>query len=260
MYKNIFLALITSVSLLQIELIISCKPKSAGDQAQRIVDLAIKAHGSQVFDESNVEFKFRNRNYKSSRFHGKYVYSRFWDSVNIVTHDELSNTGFIRHVAQTMVILDSKKIESYSNSVNAIFYFFALPFNLNDSAVLKEYLGETEINGVPYDKIKIKFKQNEADKMIHDDVYIYWFNKKNHYLDYLAYDYTEPNEKGYRFRKAINRRKINGLTIQDYINYKPIHDSVPIQVDKMDEAFLNNQLTELSKIINENVKVTHREK
>ncbi|MCA1762239.1 MAG: hypothetical protein LC664_04505 [Flavobacteriales bacterium] len=38
-------------------------------------------------------------------------------------------------------------------------------------------------------------------------------------MDYIAYSFRE-NEGGTRFRKAVNRRRINGLVFQDYENYK----------------------------------------
>lgn len=259
MYKHKFSSLvILTIFLSCILLLFTCKDSEPTDKAQSIVDAAIKAHGSKIFDRSTIQFKFRDRNYKSSRQDGKYIYSRFWDSLGTVIHDELSNNGFIRHVGQTMINLDSKKIESFTSSVNAVFYFFALPFNLNDPAVIKEYLGEVTLMDKKYDKIKVSFKQNEADRLIHDDTYVYWFNKDDHMLDFLAYDYTEPDEKGQRFRQAINRRNVNGLIVQDYINFKPKNDSIPILVTNLDEAWAGNQLKELSKIINELVKVTKK--
>ncbi|MEO5582212.1 MAG: DUF6503 family protein [Saprospiraceae bacterium] len=236
-------------------LIVSCGEKESTDPAQRIIDHAIKAHGSKIFDHSSVEFKFRDRYYKSTRTEGHYRYERFWDSTGIIIHDELTNTGLIRHVGQIKVILDTKKIDAYTNSVNSVFYFFALPFNLNDPAVIKELLGEVTLRDQPYDKIKITFKQDPNDKMIHEDVYVFWINKSNYYIDYIGYYYVEPGETGTRFRQAINRRKINGLTVQDYINFKPINDSIPISVPDLDEAWVGNQLNELSRIINESVKV-----
>ncbi len=252
-FKRLFLLFCIAVNGI---LLIQCKQGTAVEKAQSIVDDAIHAHGSKIFDESSVEFKFRDKYYKSTRLNGKYLYTRFWEENGSVIHDELSNTGFIRHVGQTMVVLDSKKIDAFTSSVNAVFYFFGLPFNLNDPAVIKEYLGEVTLKDKKYDKIKVKFKPNEADKLIHDDTYVYWFGQSDHMLDYMAYDYVEPDDQGQRFRQAINRNKINGLTVQDYINFKPMNDSIPMLPEKMDEAWTNGQLQELSRIINENVKVT----
>jgi hypothetical protein len=234
----------------------SCTEKESSDPAQRIVDKAIKAHGSKIFDHAVVEFKFRDRYYKSTRMDGHYRYERFWDSTGYIIHDELSNTGLIRFVGEVKVLLDEKKINAYTNSVNSVLYFFALPFNLNDPAVIKELLGEVTILDQRYEKVKVTFKQNPNDKMIHEDSYVYWFNKSTHYLDYLGYHYVEPDEQGLRFRQAINRRKINGLTVQDYINFKPIQDSISIPVEDLDHAWVSNKLKEMSRIINENVKVT----
>jgi hypothetical protein len=234
----------------------SCGEKESADPAQRIIDKSIKVHGSKIFDHSSVEFKFREKHYKSSRMDGHYRYERFWDSTGIIIHDELTNTEFTRHVDQTKVILDAKKINAYTNSVNSVFYFFALPFNLNDPSVIKELLGPVTLLDQRYDKIKITFKQNPSDKMIQNDTYVYWINQSSHYIDYIGYNYAEPAERGTRFRQAINRRKFNGLTIQDYINFKPINDSASLAIPDLDQAWVGNQLKEVSRVINESVKVT----
>ncbi len=234
----------------------ACQKAQTVDQAQKIVDQAIKAHGGKIFDQANVEFKFRDRYYKSSRMNGKYRYERFWDSLGIIIHDELSNSGFIRHVGETMVILDSKKIDSYTSSINGVMYFFGIPFNLNDPGVIKEYLGEVTLMAQRYDKIKISFEADPTNRLIHDDTYVYWINKDSHTIDYLGYDYTEPDDKGTRFRQAINARMVSGLRVQDYVNFKPINDSIALAPEDLDQAWIGHQLVELSKIINENVKVT----
>ena len=251
-FKTIWYLWITVAAILA-----GCTSESSStDPAQRLVDQAIKAHGVQLFDHASIDFKFRDRYYKSTRTNGKYRYERFWDENGVLTHDELTNSGFSRLINSKVVNLTSKDIDKFSNSVNAIFYFFALPYNLNDPAVIKEYLGEVTLMEQPYEKVKISFKQNESDRMIHDDIYVYWFHKKNHTLDYMGYSYTEPDESGLRFRQAINRRKVNGMIVQDYINFKPINDSIPIPVQDLDMAWVGNQMQELSRIVNESVKIT----
>ena len=257
MYKQKYLlSLYHIISMLCIAAMLSCGVKESTDPAQRIIDKAIRAHGSKIFDQSVIEFKFRDRNYKSTRSFGHFRYERFWDSTGTVIHDELTNNGLIRYMGNAKPILDAKKIDAYTASINSVLYFFALPFNLNDAPVIKEYLGEVTLLDQRYDKVKITFRPNANDKMIHDDIYVYWFNKKSNFIDYIGYSYKEPEETGIRFRQAINRREINGLTIQDYINFKPINDSVQTAVQDLDLAFAGNQLKELSRIINESVKVT----
>lgn len=246
----LFLAALWSWLLLN-----NCKPAGDEKDPQYLADQAIRAHGSKIFDQSIIEFKFRDRYYKSTRLDGKFIYERFWDSLGTVIHDVLTNQGLTRIVDQTEVVLDAKKKEAYSNSLRGVFYFFGLPFQLNDPPVIKEYIGEVILMEQPYHKIRIRFKTDPADQLIHDDVYVFWIHKKNHTVDYLAYSYTEPDDKGLRFRQAINPRMVEGLRVQDYINYKPIQDSSALKVEDMDMALAGNQLTEISRIINENVKI-----
>ena len=46
------------------------------------------------------------------------------------------------------------------------------------------------------------------------------------------------------------------MIVQDYINFKPINDSIPIPVQDLDMAWVGNQMQELSRIVNESVKIT----
>jgi len=70
--------------------------------------------------------------------------------------------------------------------------------------------------------------------------------------DYFAYSYLTDGG-GVRFRKAINRRTIDNLLIQDYINYKAEDKNTPL--NKMLSLFLEGKLNELSRIENKNVNV-----
>ena len=86
----------------------------------------------------------------------------------------------------------------------------------------------------------------------YNDIFIYWFDKEDFSMDYLAYQYfTEGG--GIRFREAINVREIEGITFQDYVNYKPDSDS--IKLVGIDQVFENGNLIEISRIELENVKV-----
>ncbi|MEO0474056.1 MAG: DUF6503 family protein, partial [Bacteroidota bacterium] len=78
--------------------------------------------------------------------------------------------------------------------------------------------------------------------------------QKDHSLDFLAYSY-ETEGGGYRMREAINRRMINGVLVQDYINYKPV-DEENVVLEELDQVYEKGGLEELSRIINEEVYVT----
>ena len=69
-------------------------------------------------------------------------------------------------------------------------------------------------------------------------------------MDYLAYSYKE-NDIGLRFRKAYNKREVNGLVFQDYENYKSYY--YKYKVVELDEHCENGELELLSKIELENI-------
>ena len=104
-----------------------------------------------------------------------------------------------------------------------------------------------------YDVIKVQFKASDGGEDFTDE-YRYWFNKNTYLLDYLAYNY-ETNGGGVRFREAYNRSERMGMTFQDYINYE-----VPVgtPLEQIPALFEKGQLIELSRIINEDIKVTKR--
>ncbi|MDZ4710337.1 MAG: DUF6503 family protein [Saprospiraceae bacterium] len=220
----------------------ACKPATVNKDPQYIIDQSIKAHGSKVFDQSIIEFKMGNRFYKSTRSQGQFRYERFWDSIGVTIHDDLTKKGLVRQIDQTEIILDTKKIDNYSSSLRLAMYIFGLPFGFNDPAVIKTYLGEVILMEEPYHKIKITFRLNPNDRTIHDNIYVAWIHKKKFTLDYLGYLLNEPEEKGNHFLQALNAQKVEGLRVQKYKVYKPSQDSLLIQPEDLDQAWAANQL------------------
>lgn len=238
------------VILLGVVLFYSC---SEPVDPQLIIDQAIKKHGVDQLDGALVEFDFRKKHYSMERQDGSSVYTRSYeDSVGAI-HDVLINsTDFTRTINDSTVALSDKWQSRYGNSVNSVFYFTKLPLGLNDPAVNKEYLGEVYLNKMPYHKIKVTFQQ-EGGGTDFQDVFIYWIHKREGTMDYLAYKYYTDGG-GTRFRQAINRRTINGIIFQDYVNYKA--ETKNASIEDHDEFFDEGKLLELSRIVNENVQVT----
>ncbi len=221
-------------------------------QAQDIVDKAISAMGGDILDNASVTFKFRIRTYGFWQKGGQFKYTRTHvDTSGSSTLDVLTNEGLVRSIDDVTVELDSTWKQRYSNSVNSVLYFAFLPYRLNDPAVIKSYNGLKEINGNSYHEVKVQFAK-EGGGVDHDDNFLYWFSKDKYALDYLAYDYI-TDDAGVRFRKAINRRNINGVVVQDYINMKPANDDTNLY--GMLEAYKQGQLRELSRIELENVRI-----
>lgn len=226
---------------------------SCGDQeAQNIVDAAIERHGGKAYQSFEMEFDFRNMHYTASRKGGLFTYTReFTDSTGSIK-DVLNNTGLIRYHNDSILSISGERRAAFSRSVNSVIYFALLPFGLNDDAVNKAWIAETTIKGESYDVIRITFdKQGGGDD--HEDVFLYWIHQKNNTMDYLAYSY-ETDGGGLRFREAINPRNIGGIRFQDYVNYKPQDESIPLEI--LDSLFVSGKLKILSQISLENLQVS----
>jgi hypothetical protein len=222
------------------------------NSAQEIVDRAIAAIGGSMLDNAEVKFTFRDRDYEFWQQNGQYKYTRIHvDTAGVKTVDVLTNDGLTRTVDDKVLDLDDKWQQRYSNSVNSVQYFAFLPYRLNDAAVVKTYNGLKDFNGKMYHEIEVQFAK-EGGGVDHDDNFLYWFSESAYALDYFAYDYV-TGKGGVRFRQATNRRLVNGLIVQDYVNYKPLDKKTGLH--DMFEAHKRRELKELSRINLENVDV-----
>ncbi|MAZ28322.1 MAG: deoxyribose-phosphate aldolase [Cytophagaceae bacterium] len=228
---------------------ISC---NQGQTADEIIDKAIEAAGGNELGKAGVSFKFRDLYYKAQRDHGKYTLERCTDEACEKVHDILTNDGFKRLEEGEAVSLPDSLVDKYSNSVNSVHYFAALPYGLNSAAVHKELVGMDNVKGKSYYKIKVTFDENGGGEDFQDE-YMYWINKETYTVDYLAYNY-QVNEGGTRFREAYNVRVVDGIRFVDYNNYKPAETFPPLE--SLDSLFENNKLELLSKIELEDVEVT----
>ncbi len=231
-------------------LITACTQKPT---SKKILTMAIEAHGGDKIYNSNVSFDFRDKHYEGSYKNGSYKLSRhFSDTLGNKIKDVLTNEDFERTINDTLITITDEWAGKYSNSINSVFYFFRLPFNLKDDAVILTYLGNGIIDGTNYYKVKVTFGEEGGGEDF-DDVFVYWFNTETYILDYLAYEYA-TNGGGKRFRKAINQRDENGWLISDYINYKP--KDLKVDIVNYDTYFAKDGFKKLSEIVNNNVKVT----
>lgn len=220
-------------------------------QAEEVISEAIEVHGGDLYDQVMVTFDFRDRSYVARKDEGSFQYERIFTDSTGSYRDVLDNEGFRRELnSRTIDVIDTMAAK-YARSVNSVIYFALLPDALDDDAVIAEYLGTKEIKGKTYDKIRVTFRQ-EGGGEDHQDVFIYWFGQENRDMDYLAYLYYTDGG-GIRFREAYNPRVVNGLKFYDFINYQP-RDTVILE--NIDDAYLNGELEELSRIELENIEVT----
>lgn len=242
--------LLQSISLILIGIIaFSCDQLT---EAEKIVDSAIEAHGGGAFENSKIDFDFRNIHYTIYKTPTAFEYIReFTDSTDTVK-DVLNNAGFVRTVNGTKIdTLTEERIGAFSRSVNSVAYFAFLPYGLNDAAAIKTYLGETELNGEKYHLVKVTF-QPEGGGEHYEDEFLYWFGLEDSLMDYMAYSY-HTDGGGVRMREVSEVMEVGGIRFQNYLNLKVEDKNTP--VEKMQELYISGKLEKLSEINLENIRV-----
>lgn len=236
-----------SFFLLMLFLVVSCKPVQKEFTAQEIVDTSIINSGFDKLKKSEIQFNFRNQIYFAKRYNGNFYLGTIKDSIV----DVLSNDGFKRLVHEKAVLLPDSIANKYANAVNSVHYFSVLPYGLNDNAVHKKLLNSSTIKGKEYYKIEVTFSENGGGED-YKDVFIYWIDKKDFLLDYVAYSY-HTNGGGKRFRAIKNEQRVNGLRFVNYENYKPINTTTSLK--DLDKEFERNKLKKVSEIILKEISV-----
>lgn len=219
--------------------------------AVNIVSSSIESYGGDRFNKARIKFDFRDKSYSIEHNNGLFEYRRNFSSDGNTIEDILNNDGFSRQVNSEKVELEEKWINAYSNSVNSVVYFALLPYKLGDDAVFLKLLGEEKLKGTIYYKVKVTFSEQSGGED-YQDIFVYWFDKEDYSMDYLAYSY-ETDGGGLRFREAFNFRKVNGLGFQDYNNYKANLNE--FAVDELGQLFNDGKLELLSKIELKNIEV-----
>lgn len=242
-------------STLGIGLFIACDrqpDRSAGaGPANRIIDRAVAVHGGDNYQKFTIDFDFRKFHLHLQHDGGRFRYERTYaDSAGRAIREVLTNDTLLRYVDNQPQRLDTAGYRRWSNAVNSVAYFVLLPYKLQDPAVMADYVGDVQLDGQLYDKVRVRFRA-EGGGEDYRDTFFYWFNRQTGTMDFLAY-----SEGGPRFRKAVNPRTVGGIRFQDYINYKG-DDNDTTSVGTYDERYRGGQLPVLSRIEQTNIRVTH---
>ena len=188
------------------------------DPAMEAVRSSIEAHGGDLFEAMEARFTFRDAHFTVWRQDGAFRYERVYtDEGGSVIREWMTNQETGREVDGEPRPLSAQERAAVETAVNSVVYFGFLPFRLLDDAARHRDLGTTEFEGRTYRKVEVTFEQ-EGGGADWEDRFVYWFDDQEHTLDYLAYRYYRDGG-GTRFRRAVNRRNVGGLLLQDYENY-----------------------------------------
>jgi hypothetical protein len=235
--------------------ITGCGSSSEGEEsnkAERIIQEAVKAHGGANYEEAAVNFRFRDRQYRTVIDGGEYRYTRqYEDSSGNQVQEVLTNDSVYRKANGKRIKLDDETKQGIQGSLNAINYFFLLPYHLTDQQVTPTYIDSVQIEGEPYHKIRVTFDQAERSNA-HEHIYLYWFHTDDYTMDYLAYR-SFVNGGGKRFRVANNVREKGGIRFQDYLNLAPKSDEADFM--KIDSLYEEGELEKVSEINKDSIRV-----
>ncbi len=231
-------------------LLMTC-PKSKTDQVHCNLTLlnTVEAHGGVNYDKAHYQFVFRKKTYTFKNGFNEFEYTVEFEKDGDKYVDKLNNLGFERKVNGEVIELSAKKKSSAAEGLNSVIYFATLPHKLMDDAVNVMAGDPVTIKEKQYDVLHVTFDQEGGGKDYQDE-FIYWVNQDGSTIDFIAYSY-DVNGGGVRFREAYNRRKVDGIVFQDYINFKA---DVGTPLTDLPNLWAMGSLKELSRIETEIVK------
>ena len=223
------------------------------DGPDRVVARSVERYDGNRFENVRIRFQFRETPFEVNRNGGRFRYQRTLagQGGRVVT-EVMENDETWAELSGARLELSSDEIYELETAVNSVVYFGFLPFRLDDDAVVLRDLGPSTVDGEPYHKIEATFEQ-DGGGTDWDTRFVHWIHRDHATLDYLAYSYSRDGG-GARFRRSVNRREVDGLTVQDYENYAA--DLANPDIADFDRLFELGELELLSMVELEGVEVS----
>jgi len=202
------------------------------DDAKELVNQSVAFHGFDRLNTQAAIFTFRDAQYTINRsFKEGVLYTKSFKQFDSIRQDSLqlndsliNSSVFKRYANGKLLNLSTEDSDRFTQSLNAVGYFFQLPLPLLDEAAQLTLLEDTTIKGKPYNTLAVHFTPDQGGED-HQDTFRYYFDNETHALSYLSYAY-DTNGGGIRFRVA-EPVSHDGMIFLDYLNYKPAEE-VPL--------------------------------
>lgn len=219
---------------------------------EQVVRASIERHGGRAFDGVAIRWDFREVPFEVYRDRGRFRYQRtVTDPRGQSIVQVMENEGTWIEVGGTRQEVDADEVRRIESAVNSVVYLGFLPFRLDDPAVRMADLGTSEVEGRTYRKVEVTFDQDGGGRDWRDR-FVYWFRDGEWTLDYLAYwEAVDPPVT--RFRRAINRREVGGILVQDYENFSA--DDPTVDIADYDRLLNEGGLTLVSMVEFDEVRV-----
>lgn len=221
---------------------------SLSPNADKIIKKSIAFYGMNKLDGKTISFDFREKHFEVKLNDDDFFYeSTYKDSLGIIK-DQLSSHGFVRELNGLVTPLSKKDSLKYAESLNSVIYFALLPLKLQDDAAKAKFLRTVQVKGKEYNQIEVSFSKEEGGSH-HNDVYYFWFDAKDHSMDYFAY-----SAGGERFRALNGLINNSGVYLQNYYNLESKNNEKRHLKD-YHILFEQDKLSLLSEITLKNLKV-----
>jgi hypothetical protein len=132
-----------------------------------------------------------------------------------ITQGYDGNTYWLKH--NDTLIKDEKLLKRVAFNRPTNFYWFAMFQKLLDPGLTYEYLGETTLNAISYDIVKVSFtSQNNTPT----DIYQLYINKHTLYVDQFLFTVADFGVMDTPFLMQVAYETIDGLWIPTRRKYK----------------------------------------
>ena len=154
----------------------------------------------------------------------------------------------------TIVMVDEKKIENPEAIGGSEFlrranyFWFVMPYKLNDKGTIAKYLGQEDYNGTSYDKVEITYDSAITEKE-QNDIYILYVNPTTKMIDrfYFSLPFmgiTTPVIVANYLYEDIDGQKVATNRTYFMPNEKGEYGDTPNIVQKLTNVKFNNEFTE----------------
>lgn len=228
------------------------------ERANALIAQTQNAHASDSLDGARLSFSFRGTEYSAQFGGGGQLYARYGQDALGPFADTLDTRGFRRTRGAHTDSLPPAAALTAEESLNSVLYFALLPRPLTDDAVQPRHLGETRIGDESYQVLDVTFGR-EGGGRDWQDRFVYWIHDERHTIDFFAYAF-HVNGGGIRFRQAFGAREIEGVRMQNYLNFAPTDETLsPNDLERLPQLWRAGRLRHLSDVTLDDVRVERLE-